>query len=403
MDKYHHEQQIEKHLHLGRFLKDKYNDLLFSDVLRLLALSMISLFVPIFLIETGFSLFYVALFELGIFILMVPLHFFILKNINSWGVKRTLVISYFVNILFYISLYYHKWLISILSGEMFLLIICFLNVLAVGLYWTAHHIYFISSIKKEESGSKLGIISGIPVIASVISPFLGSLLITNFSYSASFLLSSFLLLIASFVLTFSSKIESINVDLDVDKIIDRKNKNKNIVFVIQGFGHASTGLIWPLLLFYLSVQLISIGVLYLFSNIAYALIGYFGGRKTDRDGSHRVVRIGAAGHGASMVLRAFASSFVSITAFQTMGGIFGGLLHISLDSGFFRWSRDDVANRIMNREVYMHIGRFSSIALLAFLIIWLSPVHALISVLVFSGITTFLLSLFVAKDGELVN
>jgi len=300
-------------------------------------------------------------------------------------------------------LFYNNAIISFFGGIYFLFMVGFLNVLAVGLYWIAHHIYFINSIKKEEVGSKLGIISCIPVVAAVASPFLGSVLITNFSYNIAFLVSVILLLIASFILFFSKNIKNIKIDLNIDKIIDKKNKNKNIIFVIQGLGHAATGFVWPLLLFYLSVKLISIGILYLFSNIAYAYIGYWSGKNTDKNGSYKIVKIGAAGHGASMILRAFVSSFVSITAFQTMGGIFGGLLSISLDSGFFRWSTNDIANRIMNREVYLHIGRFSSIILLVPLIFWQGPIYALISILVFSGITTFLLSLFVVKDEKLVN
>ena len=402
MDKYHHEMQIDKHLHLAKFLNNKYNDLLIADVLRLLALSMISLFVPIFLIEKGFSILSVAFFELGMFSVMVPLHYYVLLWINKWGVKRTLIASYFINILFYILLFYNNYLITHIGRIGFLFAIGIVNVTAVGLYWTAHHIYFIKSINGREAGTKLAIISGIPTIIAIASPFLGSLLITNFNFETSFIVSAVFLFIASFVLFFSGKISSIEVDLDMEKILDRKNMKKNIIFTIQGIGYASTGLVWPLLLFFLSVKLISMGVLYLFSNLAYATIGYFSGKRSDENGSQKLVKIGAAGHGLSMILRAFATTIITLTTFQTMGGVFGGLLLVSLNAGFFRWSKEDVANRIMNRELYMHIGRFFSILILAILLLNFTIIQSLISVLVISGIITFFLSLFVSKDSLIV-
>ncbi|PLX22011.1 hypothetical protein C0584_00580 [Candidatus Parcubacteria bacterium] len=403
MDKYHHEMQIDKHLHLAKFLKDKYNDLLMADVLRLLALSMISLFVPIFLIESGFSIFHIAFFELGIFLATVPMHYFILSNINNWGVKRTLTSSYFVNILFYIVLFCTDILFSKIGMILFLVLLGFLNVVAITLYWTAHHVYFISSVEKENAGKKLAIMSSIPTMVAIISPFLGSILITNFNFQASFVVSSLFLLIASFFLFFSEKIQPINVNLNIREIFDRRGYRKNIIYVIQGMGYSSTGLIWPLLLFYLSVKLISMGVLYLFSNLAYAIIANFSGRIIDKNGSHKIVRIGAAGHGLSMILRAFATTIISLTTFQTMGGIFGGLVHLSLNAGFFRWSKDDVANRIMNREVYLHVGRFFSLGLFAILLFKFSIVQSLISVLVFAGILTFFLTIFISKESVLVD
>ena len=257
MDKYHHEMQIDKHLHLAKFLNNKYNDLLIADVLRLLALSMISLFVPIFLIERGFSILSVAFFELGMFSVMIPLHYYILLWINKWGVKRTLLVSYFINILFYILLFCNNYLIANIGRIGFLFAVGLLNVIAVGLYWTAHHIYFIKSINGKEAGTKLAIISGIPTIIAIASPFLGSVLITNFNFETSFIVSAVFLFIASFVLFFSGKISSIEINLDVGKIIDKKNMGKNIIFIILGIGNSSVGLIWPLLLFFLSVKLIS--------------------------------------------------------------------------------------------------------------------------------------------------
>jgi len=57
---------LAHHLHFRRFLHNRYNDLLIADSFRGIALSMTSLFVPLYLIQEGYSLPAVVIFRLFI-------------------------------------------------------------------------------------------------------------------------------------------------------------------------------------------------------------------------------------------------------------------------------------------------------------------------------------------------
>lgn len=395
MDKYFSHFHIGRHLHLKNFLHDEYNDLVIADTFRLLAISMVSLFIPIFLLKSSFSILEVALTELGLFLGAIIFHYLSLKFIHHFGgIKKLMIFSYAVYILLYLSLKYTEFLVADIGRINFLILITSLNIIASVCYWTTHHIYFFRSTSTKDSGKKLGILKSVPTIAGIFSPFLGSILISNFSFYTTFLVSAILMVIASGALLFSRDIKA-NINLSFKKSLNLHNPRTNIIFFIQGLGYAAVGFAWPILLFIFSVELISMGSLYLFSNIFFAAISYFGGKRTDHDRSNIIGRIGAAGHGFSIIFRALSSTIVTMTAFQTMGGFFGGLLHISLDAAFFKSSQKDIANGIMCREIYMNLGRAFLIVILIILLIYFPAKTVFVSALIFSGILTFILSILI--------
>lgn len=397
MHKYTSKFNLTSHIHFSKFLHNKYNELVIADTFRLVALSMISLFVPIFLLETGFSVFEIVYMELGILVGNMVLHYYILRAIPVWGVKKTLILSYILNIVLYISMFYADVLMNDFGRYFFLCIVAIFNIIPSALYWSAHHIYFLRTTNSKNEGKKLGILMSIPSFVGIISPLVGSVLIEGYSFQLAFLLSAFLMMVASSVLFFSEDIE-IESDLSIKKMFDFKRMRKNFIFFVQGISHIATGFVWPILLFYLKVHLISMGFLYLFSNAFYSVVSYLGGKKSDSPRAKSFGKIGAMGHGFSMIFRALSTTIISITTFQTMGGIFGGLLHVVLDSRFYKNSHNDMANAVMNREFYMHLGRIFVIILFLILLNYFEISKTLIYLLIICGVSTFLLSLVIVDD-----
>jgi hypothetical protein len=397
MHKYTHKYNLASHIHLSKFLHNKYNELVIADTFRLVALSMISLFVPIFLLEKGFSIEEIIYMELGILFGSIVLHYFVLKVITMWGVKKTLILSYVLNIVLYISMFYVDILVGDFGRYFFLFVIAVLNIIPSALYWSAHHIFFLRTTEVKNEGKKLGILMSIPSFVGIVSPLVGSILIDGYSFQLAFLVSAGLMGVASSVLFFSEDIK-VKSEMSVEKIFDIRGMRKNLIFFIQGISHIATGFVWPIFLFFLKVHLISMGFLYLFSNAFYSIVSYLGGKGSDGDKAKKFGKIGAMGHGFSMIFRALFTTIVSMTAFQTMGGIFGGLLHIVLDSKFYKNSHKDMSNAVMNRELYMHLGRIFVVVLFLVLLNFFDTTKTLAYLLIVSGVSTFLLSLIITDD-----
>lgn len=396
MHKYHQE------FHLKKFIHNKYNDLVISDTFRMVALSLASLFIPIFLLEIGFSIMQICYYELGLFVTSIFCHYFILSFLPQWGIKKSLIVSYLLTIVFYFTLYFSDSLISDFGKNMFLVFVTVFNVIPTALYWSSHHVYFIKTTNGKNDGKKLGILVGVPAILCIASPFFGSILITNYGFYGTFIVSIVLMVFASYALTFSKDIHT-SSKLEFKKIIDLGFMKKNFIFILQGVGYSATSFIWPVLLFLMSIKLISLGFLYLFSNIVAAVTTYLGGKNTDTKGSRYIGRIGAAGHGFSLIFRALSTTIVTMTAFQTMGGFFGGLLDIALDSSFFKRSHSDIANSIMNREFYMYLGRIILVLILIFNLHYFNDIDAFVITIVIAGISSFCLNLVIKTEKSMIS
>jgi hypothetical protein len=212
-----------------------------------------------------------------------------------------------------------------------------------------------------------------------------------------FLISSILLILASYILFFSKEI-NVRVELNLLDSFDFKNLRKNLVHIIQGSSYVVSGFVWPLLLFFLNIKILSIGAFYLFSNLAQALVCYLSGSLADKKEKHRFITgLGTTGQGLSFIFRAVTTYSYAMAIFQTMGGLFGGLLKVSLDSWFYKHSHEKIGSAIMSRELYMHLGRMMMILFLLSLLTVYDIIDALIIVMITGASLLFILNLFIGS------
>ena len=391
MERLNYSLHLIKHFHFREFLHDKYNDLLFADTIRLVALSMVSVFIPIFLVEQGFAIKDVALMMLGYYLGSIFLYWLLLEVIEFLGVKNAMIFSYVTTIVMYGMLFNYEIILVGMTQPMFLMMIMFLETIAQVFYWASHHIYFMRSIESKDSGKKLGLLVAVPAMVGIISPFVGSVLITECGFEGAFLVSGIMMIIAAWTLFFSSDIK-VKISLRLYRVLDLRHMRKNLLLFIEGVGYGGTVFYWPLLMFAQGIKILSMGFLYLLSNIAYALTSYYGGKMCDERGAKKAGRIGAVGWGLSVIFRALVAKIWLITAIQTMGGAFGGLFHTALDADFLKSNHEHIGNAIMNREFYMYLGRALLVITFLIMLLYFDVKTALISVMVISGMATISLT-----------
>lgn len=289
-----------------------------------------------------------------------------------------------------------------MGGAGFLALNVFVFSVADSAYWAAHHSYFIYTTKANESGSKFGKLMAIPVRFSIVGPFLGGFIITNYNWHLAFLFSVILLIIASGALLFSKEIKIKTARLKINKILDLKQARKNITYALQGAGFITTDFIWPVLLFINSIQLVSIGLLYLISNTAYSFICYIAGRRSDKKGIHKMVRFGSLGHSVALIVRALIASLNAIKFWQFFGGFFAPSYVVALESGYYRLAHHDRANRIDNREFYMNIGRSIISAIAIILLIDLPDLISFKIILIIGALAIGSLSLSANRKSPII-
>ncbi|MCK4539680.1 MFS transporter [Candidatus Parcubacteria bacterium] len=383
-------------------IHNRYYDLVIADTLRSAALSMVALFVPLFLLKKGYEIGAIAVYYLCFYILSTIGHYVLLKVINKIGIKKSLIISYAAEIIFCVVLYNYEKISVAFGDNFYFLFLIIPAVVAVVFYWTAHHIYFFVSTHVKNEGVKLGFLYAIPAILTIFTPFLGGFLITTLGFKLTFVVSAILLIFASAVLFLSKSIKA-RVDIQTDKIFDFYRDNKNWIYFVEGVDYFAAGIIWPIYMFFMSISFLSIGFIYIFANIAYVVSCYVSGKISDKIGTRNLGRAGVIGHAASLALRAFSERVLSMSIALTLGGLFTGAMQVSLESAFFKHSHKNIGSAIMNRELYMHLGRIFMVLLFLFCLLIYNIHISLVFILLFSAFATFMLNFVIKKDKIIID
>ncbi|MCK5320046.1 MFS transporter [Candidatus Parcubacteria bacterium] len=383
-------------------MHNRYYDLVIADTLRSAALSMVALFVPLFLLKKGYEVAVIAVYYLCFYILSTIGHYALLKVINRIGIKKSLIISYVAEIIFCVVLYNYEKISGAFGDNFYFLFLIIPAVTAVVFYWTAHHIYFFVSSHAKNEGAKLGFLYAIPTILAIFMPFLGGFLITALGFKLTFVVSAVLLICASAVLFLSKSIKA-RVDIQTDKIFDFYRDNKNWIYFIEGVDYFAAGIIWPVYMFFMSISFLSIGFIYIFANIANAATSYASGKISDKIGTRTLGRVGVIGHAFSLALRAFSEKVLSMSAALTLGGLFTGVMQVSLESSFYKHSHENIGSAMMNRELYMHLGRIFMVLFFLFcLLIW-NIYMSLIITMLFAAFIVFLLNFVIKRDRVIID
>jgi hypothetical protein len=374
--------------YIHKFFQDRYNELIISDSLRGFALSLIALFIPLFLLTHGYTLVELLVFEFIVLVFSYLSHVWVDEILPSIGLKHGLILSYVLIVTFYAMLFNFESLMF-LHKYVYLLLIGILNALSFSFYWMSHHHYFIDTTESKTRGKKLGLLVSIPVLLSVVSPLIGGYIISTAGYSVAFFVTILLLVAGSLFLFPKDEIHD-KFSRDWGRIFRGFSLHRNMMYLLEGVVFISGGFFWPVFLYFIGIEPLHIGGLYFASNVAYAISSYIGGKLSDTSMKRFITSLGAIGHGFSLIGRAWARTGFQLTILQVMGGLFAPLWILSVHSTFFKFSDEDPSNSILNRELYMHAGRLLAIAIIFFLFIFMPIEKALLAAIMIAGFLTFL-------------
>lgn len=154
-----------------------------TEFIRSLAHTMLGIYLPIYILDTGstptgLSLFFVLVFSFNAISSFLSLTLF----------KKRMSLGLFVSLVFRGVFYFSIFL------AMDWQIIAPIFGFAVGLYWSFIDLSLIALPKREESGLRIGILYMAMQIAGIIGPIIGGFIITDFGYSNLFLMAVALLM-----------------------------------------------------------------------------------------------------------------------------------------------------------------------------------------------------------------
>ncbi len=232
-----------------------------SRTLRLLALSMVNVFVAIYLYQQGYNLTFITFVFAGYYLFRAIVSYPFAYLIARIGPKHATLMS---NLLFIPSL-----LLLIALPEYGLICIVgftFFQALSLSLYDMAYLVGFSKVSHDEHAGKEIGYMQILDNLARGASPFIGGFIAYWFGPQATLFVAAFIFLIAAMPLFFTPEPVKTHQRITFHGIPWRKIRGPLIAFGAVGYDTIASTLLWSL---YIALTVFGITS----SNTIYAQLG----------------------------------------------------------------------------------------------------------------------------------
>jgi len=344
------------------FLKNReLNELYASIAIRSFAISLIGIFIPIYLYQIGYS--FSAIFLFFAFAAFFKFIFIYPSAKISYkiGLKHSMLLSMPFLIIFFVLMFslerfnWPIWLVTIFLG------------IHTALFWFSYHTDFSKFSRKKSRGKQVGAAKIVVAIASVLGPIAGGLILFFFGFKVLFILVSFLLISSTFPLFLSKEVhEPLEFSL---KGFFKKQKIKDVMAYMGNGIEARIGtIIWPLFvfIFILGEKYVSLGAL---SSVAltFSILSTFVISKFSDLNLKKLIRFGAVGNSLVWFAKSFVVTPVQLFIAEAFYGISATSMYISFDAlNYNKVNKRNRANIMVQRETYISLGGALFLFILAF-------------------------------------
>ena len=322
---------------------------------RKLALSMIGIFLPIYLyVELGFTLTQVILFFI-VWALSFALFLFpAVKTISRYGAKHSMIgsIPFMIGFLVLVLLlqYYPSlaWLAAIVYGAEF------------AFFWMGFHIDAALQGKKRDLGKESGMISFLGILPSVVGPLLGGVILYFFSFNWLYALV-ILVAVVSFLPLLMSK--EVYAKGKMHLKFDKKHLKYSYAYFCEGVSHISGLVLWPLFIFVILGSYLSLGT---YGTVVTVVVGVFTlilGKWSDEGKRGILLRIFSILHSVVWFGKVFVTSVLGVFGLGTFASIAGYGIYVPLLAKSYGMAKKEKVSYLLMRELAYGVGRLSVLLL----------------------------------------
>jgi len=334
-----------------------------SESTRKLGLSMIDVFIPIFLINIGYSLGQVAIYYLlySVFHILFTLPAGMVSA--RFGVKYSILLSVPFHIIFFFLLF------SLEFYHMPLVLLAITKGLAAGFFWVGRHTFMAQKTDHAKRGMELGRNKIIKKILSFPGPLVGGFILTLFNINI-VLIFVFIFLVLSVIPIFFIKEKHEPVDLSVKHIFRGLNWREKTILITRGADDAMNDFVWPVFAFFTILnQYFILGIVKFIEKVFLMISDYLSGRAFDKRGS-AVIKYGGFFSIFLWIGRTVVRTNLGVYVIDSFGGLIKPFIATGIDAECFELanSEDKVLHFIIAREILIHIGRVVLFGILYFVV-----------------------------------
>ena len=252
------------------------------------AMAFVSIFIPIYLLNIGYSFQMVMVWMIITHTSLLICAFVAIYTSNHIGLVHSLHIR-FILLLIYFSLL----LFGLKDFPVLFYVIPILIGAEGAFYWMPLNILFIRNTEKETMGKSMSKFLVVPKVLSMFSPVIGAFIALHFGFLSLFALAMFLLLFV-FLPILSLKSEKTNFIFSWHKVreIFKENKHYFIPEVIDNLAEDAM-VIFTIFIYIKLASTLQVGIIGTITAIASLFFTLTLGKLTDNWNKHKLLKIGA--------------------------------------------------------------------------------------------------------------
>ncbi len=324
----------------------EYQEIIF---LRTLALSLVGVFIPLYIYSHGGGLLLIALFTLTYGLTSILAAYIIPPILKEDGTASAMLASVILFVMGLMVLNEYS-MVNVLIAAIFLRT-------SEMFFWVPMHALYPHMVRKGGSKKYYSLEMAVILLTPFLGPLIGALIIDIFGYFSLFLLSAFVYLLAIFPLK----------DISTHHLIEVHYPHSlKTPYYLEGFRAAGLAVYWPLFLFaFVLFRIDEVAAVNSFIAITGGITSLLIALKL-KDGLRNLAgKIGAYLHALSVMLRSFSFPFSITSIISGLAAIFYAFMqpvYMSIYYGHVAKDKEEV----LRREVSIGLG-YASTGLIVFL------------------------------------
>ena len=366
---------LVRHVYHHRFsLKELKNnqlqELYLAMMLKTLGLSLIGVFIPIYLYELGYAIDTIVLFFAFVFGIRI-----LTDNVAAWltgyyGPKHMMILSHIflvLNLALLLTLDSQNWP---------LLLIGVTHALASGFFFIAYHIEFSKLSSAKHAGSQIGTMYKVAKFASAVGPLLGGVIATVFNVPVAIIIALALIMASALPLSLSPEPVRRKQHITWKGFPWKEAKWDLISNAGLGFDQMTYVVVWPLyisLFFFADNVYLGVGLVTSLGLAVAVITASLFGRVIDNGHGGMLMKCGVVLASISNFLRPVIPSATTVVIFNLVNDSLNSSVRMPYTKGMYQAAsshegyRDAYVGAIMTSSNIMRAGIFLTLfALLQF-------------------------------------
>ncbi len=347
------------------FLKDRLKEFYMTHTMTSFVFSMIGIFIPLYLLKLGYSLFNVLAYFLVYYMSVFAFCIIAYALAKRIGIKHTLLVHIPLAIIYFLLLF------SLDAAKIPIFLLAIIGGAEQGMYWMPMHSLFARCSSVKKMGSNMGKFTSLDTLAGIAAPLIGGIVIVLLSFKALLFFAMILMAVSAIPLFFSKEVKpkisfSMKKGWNLLKIFPRFLSS----FTLQALSDIVKSLILPIFIFLMLQNPLSVGIIGSLVGVGAVCFSFMIGKFADKTDKIKLTKIASVLMAVTWIIAYFNSSILLFYVLTFSLGFFMIMFSIPLSAHAYIVAKKHhhADEFILLREAPFFIGRVLAL-LLAMLLI----------------------------------